>query len=236
MPMPKNLKKKMANVALIVGESGTGKSTSVKNLDPKITYLINGAGKPLPFKGSEDMYKVGTNLTQSSNAPAIVAVLEAIDKQALHIKNVVIDDSGFVMTDMFFAKAQETGYAKFTQLAQAYQSILAKAKTMRSDLNIAIMMHEENEVSNGIIVGKKQKTIGKLLDDQYNPLSVVTIALFTSVDYDDKGNPTFTFITNRCKKDGIVIPAKSPAGMFKELKIPNDLQLVFSAAREYYKS
>jgi hypothetical protein len=224
----------MANVTLLVGESGTGKSTSIKNLDPKITYLINGAGKPLPFKGSELMYKVGTNLTQSYSAPEIVGVLDAIDKQALHIKNVVIDDSGFVMTEMFFAKAQETGYTKFTQLAQAYQSILAKAKSMRSDLNICIIMHEENEVSNGIIVGKKQKTIGKLLDDQYNPLSVVTVALFTSVDYDKEGNPTYEFITNRCKKDGIVIPAKSPAGMFDKLRIPNDLALVFTKEREYY--
>lgn len=225
----------MANVILLVGESGTGKSTSIQYLDPKVTYLINGAGKPLPFRGSETLYKVGTNLTQSSSAPEIVTVLEAINTKALHIKNVIIDDSGFVMTDMYFAKAQETGYGKFTVLAQAYQSILAKAKIMRADLNICIIMHEENEVSNGIIVGKKQKTIGKLLDDQYNPLSVVTIALFTAVDYDKEGVPTYNFITNRCKKDGIVIPAKSPAGMFEALKIPNNLQLVFTNASNYYK-
>lgn len=226
----------MANVILLVGESGSGKSTSVKNLDPKETYLINGAGKPLPFKGSEDMYKVGTNLTQTSLSGEIVGVLDAIEKSAPHIKNVIIDDSGFVMTDLYFEKSAEIGYGKFTVIAKAYQSILAKAKSMRKDLNICIMMHEENEVSGQVVIGKKHKTVGRLLDDQYNPLSVVTIALFTCINYDKDGLPTYTFITNRCRKDGITIPAKSPEGMFDELQIPNDLKVVFAKAREYYRN
>ena len=226
----------MANVILLVGESGSGKSTSMQNLNPNETFLINGAGKPLPFKGSEDMYKVGKNLKQTSSSGEIVGILDAIDKNQLQIKKVIIDDSGFVMTDIYFEKATEVGYGKFTVIAKAYQSILAKAKTMRSDLDICIMMHEEDQVSNGVVIGKKHKTVGKLLDDQYNPLSVVTIALFTCVNYDKDGLPTYTFITNRCKKDGITIPAKSPAGMFDKLQIPNDLAEVFKQARAYYKN
>lgn len=105
---------------------------------------------------------------------------------------------------------------------------------MRPDLNIAIMMHDDDKVSNGIVTEKRGKTVGKMVDDQYNPLSVVTVALFTSVAFDKEGNPVYNFITNRCLVGGVVIPAKSPKGMFSSLKIPNDLALVFKAAREFY--
>jgi hypothetical protein len=96
------------------------------------------------------------------------------------------------------------------------------------------MMHDEDMVSNGIIVGKKGKTVGKLVDDQYNPLSVVTIALFTEVSFDREGKPQYNFITNRCLRTGVIIPAKSPQGMFNSLQVPNDLSAVFKNAREFY--
>jgi hypothetical protein len=140
------------------------------------------------------------------------------------------------MTELFFKKSSDKGYEKFTEIAKAFQSILSTAKSLRDDLNIAIIMHEDDLVSNGIIVGKKAKTVGKLVDDQYNPLSVVTVALFTDVSYDKEGNPVYSFITNRCLRQGVEIPAKSPEGMFAERLIPNDLNLVFKTAREYYSN
>lgn len=224
----------MANVVLIVGDTGTGKSTSMKSLDPKETYMINCANKPLPFKGSGEMYKTNVNLSEIDSSVAIVGVLNDIITKAPHIKNIVIDDSGFIMTEIYFRKSTEKGYDKFTEIAKAYQSVLSKCKSMRADLNVAIMMHDEDQVSNGIIVGKKGKTVGKMVDDQYNPLSVVTVALFTDVSFDKEGKTQYRFITNRCKKDGIVIPAKSPEGMFETLQIPNDLKLVFQKTREFY--
>lgn len=224
----------MANVVLVVGDTGTGKSTSTQSLEPKETYMINCANKPLPFKGSGEMYKAGTNLSEVDSAAAILPILEAVNTQAPHIKNLIIDDSGFIMTELYFRKSAEKGYDKFTEIAKAYQSVLSKCKSMRADLNVAIMMHEEEMVSNGIIVGKKGKTVGKLVDDQYNPLSVVSVALFTDVSFDKEGNPQYNFITNRCLRTGVIIPAKSPRGMFDKLQIPNDLALVFRTAREYY--
>jgi hypothetical protein len=224
----------MANVFLIVGDTGTGKSTSIEALNPKETYIVNCANKPLPFQGSTELYKAGTNLTESDVAGSILPVLEAINTQAPHIKNLIIDDSGFIMTELYFRKSSEKGYDKFTEIAKAYQSILSKCKSMRADLNVAIMMHEEDMVSNGIIVGKKGKTVGKMVDDQYNPLSVVTVALFTDVSFDKEGNPQYNFITNRCLRSGVVIPAKSPKGMFASLQMPNDLSKVFTQAREFY--
>lgn len=227
----------MANVILVVGESGTGKSTSLRNLPSKETYLINCASKLLPFKGSTAMYSSKlANLYEGDGATLSANVVTAMNNAngAPHIKYLIIDDSNFVMTELFFKKSEETGYGKFTEIAKAYQQILAKAKTMRADLDIAIMMHEEDVVSNNIVIGKKAKTVGKLVDDQYSPASVVSIALHTLVTYDKENKAVYNFVTNRMNHKGAVIPAKSPDGMFKELLIPNDLAVVFKAAREYY--
>ena len=180
------------------------------------------------------MYKPNVGEYELDTANSINVLLKEVNTKAPHIKNIVIDDSGFIMTELFFSKAEEKGYEKFTQIAKAYQSVLSTCKSLRGDLNVAIMMHEEDSVSNGIIVGKKGKTVGKLVDDQYNPLSVVTVALFTDVSFDKDGKPNYTFVTNRCLKSGVVIPAKSPQGMFDSLQIPNDLSVVFNSAREFY--
>lgn len=224
----------MANLILVAGDTGTGKTTSLEKLDPAVTFLINCANKPLPFKGSSETYKVGKNLYFSHDSMDIKGVMDAVNNQP-HIKHLVIDDSNFVMTEFFFKKAADKGYEKFTELASNFQRILSTAKSMRDDLDVIVMMHTENESSNGIVFAKKVKTIGKLVDDQYQPLAVVTIALFTNVSYDKSGNPVYEFITQRCKKDGIEIPAKSPRGMFP-LAIPNDLAEVVKLSREYYTS
>lgn len=148
-----------------MGGTGTGKSSSAENLDSKQTYLINCAHKPLPFAGSGEKYKAGVNMSETDQASAIVPVLKAIDSapEAAHIRNVIIDDSGFVMTELYFKKISEKGYDKFTEIAKAFQSILSTCKSMRTDLNIAIMMHDENLVSNGVVVERKAKTVGKLV-------------------------------------------------------------------------
>lgn len=100
----------MANVVAVVGESGTGKSTSIETLDPKETFIINCAGKPLPFRGSSSVYS-GANKNQSkvNTAAAVVDVMKKVETEWKHVKNLVIDDSLFVMTELFFQKAHETG-------------------------------------------------------------------------------------------------------------------------------
>jgi hypothetical protein len=225
----------MAKIVAIVGDTGTGKSTSLETLNPKETFVINCANKPLPFKGSSSQYSLANkNMISMTTSKAILAIMEEINTKQPHIKNLIIDDSGFVMTELFFLKAMETGFSKFTEIARAYQGILVAAKNMRADLNVAFMLHEEDETSNSIKVKKKPKTVGKLVDDQYSPLSVVSIALFTNVSYDKDGNASYNFITNRTMINGVEIPAKSPRGMFSSFLIPNDLAMVFKAADEYY--
>jgi adenylate kinase family enzyme len=226
----------MSNTIAIVGPSGTGKSTSLELLNPKETFIINCAGKPFPFKGSMQVYsEANKNLKAVSKAADVLVMLKYVNDTP-SIKKLVVDDSIFIMTDLYFQKAAEVGYGKFTEIAKAYQSMLSYCKSMRDDLDIAIMMHAEDAVSNGIMVQKKVKTVGKLVDDQYDPLSVVSIALFTNVTFDKDMKAQYTFLTNRTVVGGIEIPAKSPRGMFDTLAIPNDLANVFTVSRAYYGS
>lgn len=95
----------------IVGETSTGKSTSIKNLNPEETYIINVAKKELPFKGSGKMYNTeNKNYKEVDDANEISRLLKTISDKAPHIKNIVIEDSNYIMGFTMVAKATETGY------------------------------------------------------------------------------------------------------------------------------
>lgn len=101
-------------------------------------------------------------------------------------------------------------------------------------MNIFFILHSEDVTSDNTTVGYKVATIGKLLDTQYNPVEVVPMVLYSSVKYDDKGNANYGFYTHRVKEGTVEIPAKSPADMFDQDFIPNDLEIVVKAMNEYY--
>ncbi len=99
----------------IVGATGTGKSTSIKHLDPKETYIINTAKKELPFKGAEKMYNVeNKNYKEVDDITEITRLLKTLSEKAPHIKNVVIEDSNYMMAFRMADKANEVGFQKFT--------------------------------------------------------------------------------------------------------------------------
>lgn len=225
----------MSNVVLLLGKSGTGKSTSVKTLNPKETVVLNVLGKRLPFKGSSSMYSSeNKNLFQVSDYAQVISLLKNIGEKAPHVKNVVLDDAIYVMRKEYFERAKEVGYGKYTELAQHFQSIISTCERLRTDLNVFLILHSEDVVSDNSIIEYKVSTIGKLLDNQYNPVEVVPMVLYSSVIYDDKGVASYGFYTHRHKEGTIVIPAKTPDGMFEEEFIPNDLQLVVNKMNEYY--
>jgi len=114
------------------------------------------------------------------------------------------------------------------------QQIISTAKTLRDDLNVVLVFHEDSDYSNNVKTNKKLKLIGQMLEDKYNPLAVVTVCLFTDVNLAKDGTAEYSFITNRTMINGEIIPAKSPEGMFDTLRIPNDLNLVISKMNEYY--
>lgn len=225
----------MAIFAGIIGDTGTGKSSSIRTLDPKTTIVINVVkNKPLPFEGSSKVYNnENKNFFHVNSYAPLKNLLESINKSAPHIKVVVIDDMRYLMTTEFFNRALETGYTKFTQMAKNFQSTLELIQELRNDLIVYGMFHDEDVYNDKILVTKKIKLPGQLIEKEYAPLEVMSIALWCKPEM-TKEKVNYRFVTNRTIVDGIEIPAKSPMGLFPELFMPNDLQIVTDKISEYF--
>ena len=215
----------------IVGSTGTGKSTAIKHLDPKETYIINVAKKELPFKGSEKLYNTeNKNYKEVDDANEISRLLKVISEKAPHIKNIIIEDSNYIMGFNMVAKATEVGFTKFSILAKDMVELFRTARTLRDEITVFYITHPETIEDGGEIIGYKIKTAGKLIDNQVLLEGLLTVCLYTLVEENKDGTSSYNFITNRFRK----YPAKSPDGMFDELKIPNNLQYVCDKLDEYY--
>lgn len=224
----------MANCIIILGPSGTGKSTSIKGLNPKETIVFNTLKKRLPFKGSGSLYnKENKNLLEVTDYSQMITYLESIDKNMQHVKNIVLDDSIFIMRKEYFDRAKESGFNKFTDLAIHFQKIIKTCENMRSDINVFFILHSEPVLSDNTIQTYKVSTVGRLLDQQYNPIEVVPMVLYSAIQYKDN-KPVYGFYTHAVMDRGAVIPAKTPDEMFEEDFIPNDLGLVVDAMNSYY--
>lgn len=220
---------------MILGPSGTGKSSSIKGLDPKETVVLNVLRKRLPFKGSNGIYNTeNKNLFPVDDYSQVVNLLGSIDKNAPHVKNVILEDMTYIMRKEFFKRAKETGYGKFTEIAQHFQQVISTCESMRDDINVFFILHSEAIQSDKTTVGYKVSTVGAMIDSQYNPVEVVPMVLYSAIKYDEKGNASYGFYTHRCMEGTVEIPAKSPADMFEDDFIPNDLGLVVKAMNEYY--
>lgn len=224
----------MANNVIILGKSGAGKSTSIKGLDPKTTVIINTLKKRLPFKGSTALYSENKNLFNIDEYTNIISLLHSISEKATYVKNIVLDDIIYVMRKEYFKRAKESGFAKYTELAAHFQQIISTCENLREDLNVFFLLHSEDIVSDSAVIGYKVSTVGKLLDNQYNPIEVVPMVLYATVKYDEQGTPQYGFYTHATKEGSIEIPAKSPDGMFADNFIPNDLGEVVKAMDAYY--
>lgn len=195
---------------LIIGESGSGKSTSMRNFEPEELGIFNVAGKPLPFR---------KKLPKADNATyqTIYKILKEPQK-----KIYVIDDSQYLMAFESFDHAKESGYGKFTNMALNFRNLIDYIVRGTPSDCIVYMLHHTEIGENGRL---KAKTLGKMLDNQLTLEGLFSIVLLCQVE----GSEHF-FITN---SDGSN-PAKSPMDMF-EMKIDNDLKMVDSAIREYYE-
>lgn len=221
----------MSKLIALVGDTGNGKSHSIQYLDPKETYIINVAGKELPFKGSARLYNSeNKNYKEVSDAKEVLKLLQTLSEKATHIKNVIIEDGNYIMGFNLVAKATEVGYTKFSVMAQEIVNLIQGAKKLRDDMTIVYFSHQEEVEDSGEIAAYKMKTAGKMIDSQIKLEGLFTVVLYAVAE--TKGDKTeFNFYTNRYKK----YPAKSPAGMFTELKVPNNLKDVLEKVNEYYK-
>lgn len=220
----------MSKLVAIVGDTGAGKSTAIQYLNPKETYIINVAGKDLPFKGSNKLYsKELKNYREVEDARDILKGLEIISKDMPQIKNVIIEDANYIMAFNLVSKATEIGYAKFSIMAKDMVGLIQGAKKLRDDLIIFYLSHSDEVEDSGEIVTYKMKTAGKMIDNQIKMEGLFTVVIYAVPE--TKGETTeYNFYTNKYKK----YPAKSPVGMFKELKLENNLQRIGDAVRAYY--
>lgn len=194
---------------LILGESGSGKSTSMRNFVEGEIGLINVSSKPLPFKSNIKSYK-------SDDYMKIAGVIKKAKT-----KSIVIDDAQYLQANEYMRSAKTPGYQKFTDIAlnfwQLFQMII---KELPDDVIVYLLAHIETD-QNG---KEKFKTIGKMTDN-YSVEGMCTIVLKTLVE---DGHYYFTTQTNGSDT------VKSPMGMFSSIKIDNDLKMVDKTIREYY--
>ena len=216
----------MSNSVLILGESGSGKSTSIRNLPPEQTFIINVINKPLPFKGAAKKFKkiesgalIG-NYYVNDDPSLIRKLLVHINTKRPEIKFIIIDDFGYTLTNSFMRKAHQKGYDKYTELGKETFEILETVTDLRSDLFCFVMMHTELDQQ-----GKyKPKTVGKMID-QY----ICVEGKFTYVLHALVTEGQYRFLTNN---DGQHM-AKTPLNMFNNMFIDNDLTLVVNSINEY---
>ena len=226
----------MAQEILIIGESGTGKSTSLENLDSNSTFIINVGKKPMPFKGWKTSYSALTkenpqgNYLETDNAGAIVKTMKHISDNMPHIKTVVVDDFQYVMANEYMRRANERGFDKFTDIGLHAWEIATAGKNMRDDISFIMIGHAEQSTDLSGNRRLKFKTVGKLVDNVITMEGMFTVVLFTDVSTDPDGNINYKFIT---QSDGTTT-AKSPRDMF-EFKIDNDIKSVIEKVNEYYK-
>ncbi len=205
----------MAIIVMVYGQSGTGKSTSLRNFKPEDVCIVNVSGKPLPFK----------NKHKTFNTNDYMAISAAIEKAPA--KSIVIDDATYLMTDEFMRTAKTTGYQKFTDMALNFYTLVKSAAKSpegnKPDDRIVYFLGHSDTDANG---NEKFKTIGKMLDEKVTLEGMFTIVLKTVVT-DGK----YQFSTRNSGQDTV----KTPLGMFNDVLIDNDLAAVDKAIREYYE-
>lgn len=196
---------------LILGESGSGKSASVRNFKENEVGVLNVASKPLPFKSK----------LSKLNGATYISIIKTLANGTF--KSYVIDDSQYLMCFEMFDRAQETGYTKFTEMAKSFYELVRYIIEKTPDDCIVYLLHHIEQTDFGRI---KAKTVGKMLDEKLVLEGLFSVVLLAKTDGD-----RYYFET---KNDGQT-PVKTPLGMFEDKEIDNDLRFVDKTIREYYE-
>jgi RecA/RadA recombinase len=215
----------MAKVIGIMGESGSGKTTSMRNLSPEETFYIDCDGKGLSWKGWRNQYNVNKRNYWKTDMPeTVLNLLDKIDKQEnmKHIKYVVIDTLNGLMVSDEVRRMKEKNYDKWVDLAQCIWGMLDKLYSIREDLTVLVVCHSQTQKEDDGYTFTRIKTSGKKLD-KLNVESKLTTVLHAEVK-----DGRYIFHTKADKST-----AKTPLGAFKEDEIENDITMVIKALEEY---
>lgn len=201
----------MGIAVLVLGESGSGKTYSLKHMDPEKVGVFSVRKGTLPFPEGKSF-----KIAKKASYEVIYKVLKNPT-----MKTYVVDDSQYLMVNEFFRKANDSGYAKYTSIGKNFSDLLEYIAYQVPDDVVVYFLHHTQITSDGRI---KAKTVGQMLDNYLTLEGCVDVVLLAQTD-----GQTHYFMT---QSDGSNT-AKSPEGMF-ELKIPNDLNFVNNRIREYY--
>lgn len=208
----------MSIATMILGESGTGKSTSMRNLAPSETLLIQTVKKPLPFRSKEwKPVADGGNVLVTDDSQRIMAAMQKTRR-----KLIVIDDYQYMIANEFMRRAGERGYDKFTEMALHAWQVAKLASELPDDVRVYILSHTDTK-DDGTV---KAKTIGKLLDEKITLEGLFSIVLRTG-----KNDGGYFFRTKNSGSDTV----KTPLDLFDTETIDNDLKAVDSSICEYYE-
>lgn len=195
---------------LLIGQSGSGKSTSLRNFKGEEVAVVNVLGKPLPFKSD----------IKAGKCDDYATILKAIANTSK--KTIVVDDANYLITNEFMNKASVKGYDKYNELANNFWNLINGIKNIQGGKTVYLIMHEDTDENGNV----KPKTIGKLLDDKVNIQGMFTICIRSMFE---NGNYIFRLKTNG--QDCV----KTPFGMFEEDEMENDLKAFDKVVREYYE-
>lgn len=211
----------MSITTMILGESGTGKSASLRNLSAAETLLIQAVKKPLPFKSREwmrfDKEAAPTgNIFMTDHHDTIIKLMTKTRR-----KVIVLDDFQYILANEFMRRTDERGFDKFTEIGKHAWDIITAAAQLPDDMRVYILSHTETTDSGRV----KIKTIGRMLDEKITLEGMVTICLRTVLR-----DGQYFFSTRNNGSD----TTKSPMGLFADDLIENDLAAVDAAISEYY--
>lgn len=226
----------MAVEIMIAGNSGSGKSTSLRNLDPEKTFIINCGKKPLPFRGGAKNYTVFSkenlngNLLNSNKFEDLIMIIKYVGEKRPEISTLIIDDWQFAMAQFVISRFADKGFDKFNNLARGIWDTVEFAKSQRDDLTVVFMSHLDTSYNSDGVKETKTKTLGKAIDNMVNLDGLFTTILYSEAHRGEKSMEyMFRTVTNGSDT------CKSPMGMFEEEYVDNDLVEVIKTIREYYE-
>ena len=213
----------MSKCILIMGESGSGKTTSCRNLDPKTTYYIDADRKGLSWRGWRSQYNdENRNYYQSSDGETVAKVLAGINGKRPEIKHVVIDTLNGIMIDDEMRRSKEKTYDKWVDLAACIWDLVSVAHIYRDDLTVIFTAHTQTERDDSGYAFTHVRTSGKKLDKIVLESKFTTVLLAKAVD------GRYMFETQSRNST-----AKSPMGCLDTFEIDNDIVEVIEKLEEY---